>query len=678
MEERAKLKREFHEELDTLKIRWPGGDEISFGDNQNLREMLRCQYPDWKTKGKITSVPTARVPAMFLSPEMMSEKLKKHYKRIQKGDEGELKVYRKFLDGFGSGHDGILILPNIDNNGFFKSKLGCVEIDMIVLHPTKGVFVVSVKNKDLGEQDEIKEKLKLQADMIKHTNFVLHLSNYKEIDQAWSSSSAAPLIPIHVVIFHLRSDSVIMQDLETNKEWYSSNNFEYVIIFQQQQFEAFREEWCQQLSKISDFELGETFEILVSRLVALSSMEGAIALIHNKIVSSDLQSIQIKKKDADEWHQKQLDDIRSNLSDTTKDHLKKCMQSSNVPTKRGKTKVILWTKEQLEVISVVFDALTKNKTNKPLRLLVQGPKGSGKTMLLIYLAKLAKIVYGDEGTILVCDGSYGASEILFSQIKHKLEPLNIEVVVGEYYEKISEVKKGLVLLDEELMKTHRFFEAWMRNLRDDVFVCSFTSFVPLLNSSYFYSDYRSLTQILRSTTKLSQFSKNFISAFAQLQDVKGDIGHNLAGEGPDIVTVPAGQMHAVCVETVAKYLALSNNLDSILVVTSFLTLTSEIAFVEGLAKKGINFNKETETNQLNSSGEATQVWLLGDSFTGLEFGTVIVPFEENSRFPLTNQFLISAITRATTRLVIIFDTPSDFRSLKLPTVKQISHHIRNR
>ena len=97
MEESAKLKKQFHEELDTLKIRWPGGDEISFGDDQNLREMLRCQYPDWKTKGKVTSVPTARVPAMFLSPEMLSEKLNKHYERIQKGDEGELKVYKKCL-----------------------------------------------------------------------------------------------------------------------------------------------------------------------------------------------------------------------------------------------------------------------------------------------------------------------------------------------------------------------------------------------------------------------------------------------------------------------------------------------------------------------------------------------------------------------------------------------------
>ena len=677
MEERANMKKEFHEELDTLKILWPGGGEISFGDDQNLREMLRCLYPDWKTKNKVTSVPTARVPAMFLSPEMMSEKLKNHYKRIQKGDEGELKVYRKFLDGFGSGHDGIIILPNLDNNQLFKSKIGCVEIDMIILHPTKGVFVVSVKNKDLSGQDEIKEKEKLQTDMIKHTDFVWHLSSYQDIDQPCSSSSVMPFIPIHVVFFHLRSDSVNLQDLEINKEWYSSNKFEHVIIFQQQQFEAFQENWCQRLSKIPDFELGENFEILVSRLVALSSMEGAIALIHNKIVSSELQSIQIKSKNADEWHQKQLDDLRCNLPDTTKENLKKCLQSSNVPTKKGKTKVILWTKEQLEIIAEVFDALTTKKKRKPLRLLVEGPKGSGKTMLMIYLAKLAKSVYGNKSTVLVCDGAYGESRILFSQIRQKLEPLEIEVVEGNYYEKIGEIKKGLLLFDEDEMIADIKAEGLLKSLSDEVLLCSFTSSVPPLNINSINRDYRCLTHILRSTSKLSQFSNNFLSAFVGMKDVKGKVAHNLAGEGPDFVTVPATQIHTECVKTVVKYLNLSSKLDSILVMTAFLTLTSQIAIIDKLTQEGYKVYGEHRKNQPNSTSESTQIWFLKNNFNGLEFGTVILPFEGNNGRPLADEILISTLTRATTRLVIVCDTPSGDCSSNLPTLEQIYNHQKN-
>ena len=636
MEENAKLKKQFHEELDTLKIRWPGGDEISFGDDQNLREMLRCQYPDWKTKGKVTSVPTARVPAMFLSPEMLSEKLNKHYERIQKGDEGELKVYKKMLDGFGHDHDGIIILPNLDNNQLFKSKIGCVEIDMIILHPTKGVFVVSVKNKDLGGQDEIeKEKEKLKTDMIKHTDFVWHLSSYQDIDQPCSSSSVVPFIPIHAVFFHLRADFANIEDLETNQAWYSYKNFGNVIVFQQPQFDIFQKNWCQKMSKIPDVQLGEHFETLVSRLVAISSMEGAIALIHHKIASNDMQSMQIKKKDADEWTEKQLDDVRDKLPKTTKEHLKKCMQSSFVPTKRGKTKVILWTKEQLEIIAEVFDALT-NKKKKSMRLLVGGPKGSGKTMLLAYLAKLAKNVLGSKGTVLVCDGSYGNPRILLSQIRQKLEPLKIKVVDGANFEEFSQIKKGLILFDEEMMVPGQRVDNLFNSLTDEVLVCSFTSTVIHFFIRQNYSDFRALTQILRSTSKLSQFSNNFSSAFNCIISMKGKIAHNLASEGPDIVTVPAGQMHSVCVETVAKYLLLSNQLDSILVVTNYLTLTSQIAIFEELTHKYMKIYTESEADQLSSAGESTQIWLLGNYFDGLEFGTVIIPFEEENRRPIVD------------------------------------------
>ena len=141
-----------HNELNNLKICRPGSSEVHFSDNRLLRDLVKQQYLDWKVKGRMTSVPAVRVPALFLGPEMMSEKLNSHYERIQKGEEGELKLYRKFLDGFGLDHGGLIILPNLDTNGLFKSKSGVVEIDMLVLHLSKGIFVVSVKNRKMGDQ----------------------------------------------------------------------------------------------------------------------------------------------------------------------------------------------------------------------------------------------------------------------------------------------------------------------------------------------------------------------------------------------------------------------------------------------------------------------------------------------------------------------------------------------
>ena len=295
----------FHSELDNLTIRWPGGSDIQFSDDQKLKEVVRNQYPDWKLKGKVTSIPAVRVPSMFLGPEMMSEQLNKQYERIQKGEEGELKVYRKMRNGFGQDQPGLMILPNLDTNGLFKSKSGLVEIDMVVLHPSKGIFVVSVKNRKMGEQrpgmdsaaaknfeDEIKEKLK--KEMIKHTDFIMQLSNFKT--SPCSSSSSYEFIPVHAVFCQLSWSSENMQDLETNKEWYTSNDTEHVLMFQQPDFTNFQKNWSKKMSKIRDIEMHDHFETTVARLVALSSMDSATALIHDKITSNSLQSIQVKQR----------------------------------------------------------------------------------------------------------------------------------------------------------------------------------------------------------------------------------------------------------------------------------------------------------------------------------------------------------------------------------------------
>ena len=67
------------------------------------------------------------------------------------------------------------------------------------------------------------------------------------------------------------------------------------------------------------------------------------------------------------------------------------LESNRNQSKRGKMKVILWTKEQLELLAEVYDALTKKSGVKQLRLIVRVPSRSGKTMNLVYLAKFAEM-----------------------------------------------------------------------------------------------------------------------------------------------------------------------------------------------------------------------------------------------------------------------------------------------
>ena len=62
-------------------------------------------------------------------------------------------------------------------------------------------------------------------------------------------------------------------------------------------FFNFQKNWPQKMSKIRDIEMHDHFETTFARLVALSSMDSVTALIHDKMTSISLQSIQIKQKD---------------------------------------------------------------------------------------------------------------------------------------------------------------------------------------------------------------------------------------------------------------------------------------------------------------------------------------------------------------------------------------------
>ena len=660
----------FHSELDNLRIRWPGGSDIHFSDDQKLKELVKNQYPDWKLKGKVTSIPAVRVPSMFLGPEMMSERLNKQYERIQKGEEGELKVYRIMRDGFGADQTGIVILPNLDTNGLFKSKLGLVEIDMIVLHPSKGIFIVSVKNRKMGEQkpgmdsaavkefeEEMKEKLK--REMLKHRDFIMQLSNYKT--SPCSSSSSLGFIPVHAVFCQLSWSSENMQDLEINKEWYTYNDTEHVLMFQKPDFLNFQKRWSEKVSKICDIEMQDHFETMVARLVALSSMDSATALIHDKMISNSLQSIQVKQKDLNTRLDQEFADTSGNVSEDSLRELKNVMQkeileSNRNQSKRGKMKVILWTKEQLEIIAEVYETLTCND-GRVLRMNVEGPKGSGKTMLLIYLAKLAQAILDANEQksckqVFICDGSFEQLGVLFAHLRKVLDGSKV-VILKDVAENIADLE-GIIFLDEAdpLFREMTIICEMKKN-----HVCLFTSArTPLRYQQSF--NVRTLSYNLRSTIQLSQFCNSMSSVFELTINIKGKCAHNLEGEQPDIVVSPPGELLKVCLKTITKYSQGALDAYSTLVSSTFLSTASDIALHRLLTQHGIKCFSQIDLrcNDKKLMQNSNQICLLHEGFTGAEFGTVILPLEASCRRPIGEEIL-NVITRATMRLVVIVEQP---------------------
>ena len=62
--------------------------------------ILKCFNPG--LLGKVTSVPVARVPKLFIDSEQMHKKLQREVKGTLKGEEAEQHLYRLFTEHSGS------------------------------------------------------------------------------------------------------------------------------------------------------------------------------------------------------------------------------------------------------------------------------------------------------------------------------------------------------------------------------------------------------------------------------------------------------------------------------------------------------------------------------------------------------------------------------------------------
>ena len=423
---------DFYRELDNFRLHMPGRHIVPFADNESLLKMLRCQYPNWETNGKVTSVPVARVPRLFLQNTQMSKKLQNDLKPLQTGEVGEIKIYRLLLEAADPDQKGMMVFPNVNPREIFKSESAHVEIDIVVAHPAKGFFVFNIKNQ--GGKGSSPEKI--QKDIKRHGQFVRSLMQYGHAKLVHS-------IPIHSVICWLHDDNKKKFDSIKNPEGHN-------LIFSRSELKAdtFASEWFRILKwfreELPDLNTEEKtyFEITVARLVTLSSLESSSALIHDQLVTNYMQAT---NKNKGQFNDPRFDPDAKSLLETAsrlkrgqsknnsagllgkyskEETLRRIQTESNKNVDNEKTKsdystsdsnrvpklelkknhgdefkrergerFIIWTEEQLNIIAKVVDHL-RNPTEKGyLRLIVRGCKGSGKTMLLVFLAKIAKQIF---------------------------------------------------------------------------------------------------------------------------------------------------------------------------------------------------------------------------------------------------------------------------------------------
>ena len=403
----------FVEELENFVLRLPGNQQRKFSDNQSLLEMADRQYPNWKDEGTITSIPVARVPKLFLRSSHLDNEVEKVFKQNRKGDNAEKKLFQLIVEGPAHTNAGVIVFPNFDASHLFKSPRAKVEIDIILLHSKKGIFLFNIKN--VGGKG-FKDTKKIPDHIEKHRSFIRMLMEYKSPENCF-------VTPIHTIVCDFAAS-----EPKSSRFYYleSKTEMEKTVVLSQKELNSndFGELWKSVLLEtgIKDIDWNPSLDLLVARLIALASIEGAAALIHKKMQKGLMQAVS-----KGTYLENQ---IRSFCADN-EGMSKRIVKHSSIKEEGEEELFILWTKDQMEVISTVFRHLVLNP-EKGLRLLVKGGKGSGKTMLLIFLAKLAQNIlelkFGEilTNSVLVCDGSL-QSIVLMSMLRETFEGTGISV-----------------------------------------------------------------------------------------------------------------------------------------------------------------------------------------------------------------------------------------------------------
>ena len=390
----------FFAELDEFLFHMPGNRTVPFSDDQNLLYMVQMQYPGWKERGRITSVPIARAPKVFLHHSQLEQHLKEKLKSAAKGDDAEMKLYGRFVDESFAEEPGMMVFPNIDGSHIFDTQVAKVEIDMVLVHSKKGVFIFNVKNQ-IGKGSSVQD---MRDDIAKHSLFLRMLIQYN------NPSASKERIPIHTVVCDFAKNSSKFQTLETETE----NTNGKILVFSKNELntDAFPTVWKRKLihAGIQDITWHSSIDRLLARLVALSSIEGASALIHDQVRTGLMQSA------PNEDDLKTQTSSASSIDEDDDNGLKKTIiEHSLIENKKGKKRFILWSKEQMKVIATVYQQLV-NFSGRGMRLLVTGSKGSGKTMLLIAVAKMVATIKNLQGEtssrILVCEGTKKSTGLL--------------------------------------------------------------------------------------------------------------------------------------------------------------------------------------------------------------------------------------------------------------------------
>ncbi|XP_075261236.1 uncharacterized protein LOC142352962 [Convolutriloba macropyga] len=642
-----------------LEIQTAGGSIKPFIDTCALKNWIESQYPDWKNVGKITAVPEARIPRLFLHSDQLSKSLRTHFKTIVRGEDGEIRVFTELMK-LKNNSEGLLIFPSLNGSEIFKNKVSelKVEIDILLIHPKKGVFIFNIKNVQ-NKRNGLNES-EMREDFEKHTKFVRHLMNSHTTD---IEKKAGIDVPIHNVVCNLHDNSELSWLKKV--DFTSQGGFDKVLFFRKSDFDSLNDVFWSKLEKIPSVnQNSDLLDILVTRLIALSSMEGAVALIHDNLVSGKLQTIEKIPKRVNKFVDAQLADVANNMPDELVEKYRSALPKNS---NGNKFRVILWTKEQLGIIVRVLKAVCNSSCQEQpkLKLLVKGSKGSGKTMLLMYIKQMISQILSnaeansDNGKceVKVCDGSGGASMLFFKSLPLESQDQvsldwtkDVQKLIQDFQKQVSGAQ--LVLVDE----LHRESARFLRQIIFDCHCIVFSSDAKIdLEKTGF--EILELTASLRATREIVKFCESFRKNCTDLgSHYPCNAKHNLCGNEPQLLQA---NNEKNLIDISIKIIQQNYSPSNLTLLASFMTEQINVEMKSKLRASNIPFY-EAQKDIFGETSEAGKkapiIFSNGWDVDGCEFGAVILlvtkRFSEGSRLDFGHDLFI-AMSRATTRLIVI-------------------------
>ena len=676
----------FNDELNNFKVHLPGGGELSVADEAAVSKFFYSQNPDWSTGGHVASIPIARVPRVFLQNSEMTKNFEHRYSSLQTGESGEILIYKKLMslknvDQIG----GTLIFPNVDGNHFTSSDAK-VEIDFVVIDSRKGVFVLNVKN-----SMQIKE-MNLVKDMEKHTKFIRLIRDFGQCN--------ATVPPVYGVICSLKSE-VDVHKLRRDGYWKRIDSHEQRFVFQPDDVKNFQSSWKIMLEKVPNVDQKQAINLskLASRLAVLNTMEGSLSFLHEKFESNTIQEVKLKTSETMKVFGQTVSDTADGQKvvdiDEVSAHMQQLLTTSESSHCKqiNKKSVILWTNEQLKVICRIHAELKQHKeTAKGCRILVAGPKGSGKTMLLLYVAELSKLVLAPnknsrELKIVVCDGRLGSTQILFEKLKKQSCNRDIHVHSNLLSSESALKNFDLILVDEYI---HSFGSDHISKFLHSQHVIIFTSDKSIISSKKPVLpnfEILHLSSSLRSSVELAYFAEDFRKMDTENRLMCLRAGHNYRGPEPVVKilkldsTEDPEQTRFVdeAFNSIKQVVLESRGLKSILVVPFVHPITlsrilsqmenSNIQYEyrnpEDFLSKSRQLFKDEESLELNQSTPddfPVVTFVTGNHVDGMEYGSVVVLLERSLPHFWHNflfESLFIAFTRATTKLVTVVNNSTE-------------------